>query len=79
KEKKSINSSFFSKLSNNNNKNNNKHPISAKSTLNKNTKKYNIGKIIQKPKNILKKNLSIENNNKKPKQAINKIQQKEKS
>ena len=78
KEKKSINSSFFSKLSNNNNKNNNKHPISAKSTLNKNTKKYNIGKIIQKPKNILKKNLSIENNNKKPKQAINKIQQKEK-
>ena len=61
-----------------NNKNNN-HPVSAKSTLNKNTKKYSIGKIInQRPKNILKKNLSIENNNKKPKQSINKIPPKDK-
>ena len=75
KEKKSVNSTIFSKL---NNKNNN-HPVSAKSTLNKNTKKYSIGKIInQRPKNILKKNLSIENNNKKPKQSINKIPPKDK-
>ena len=81
KEKKSINSSYLSKINNKNNK----HPLSAKSMNNKNAKNNNIGKAnIQKPKTVAKKNSSIDNNsnknnnNKIPKQFTNKIQSKEK-
>ena len=75
-EKKSINSSYHSKINNKNNK----HPLSAKSISNKNSKNNNNVKLNgQKPKTVAKKNQSIDNKiNKIPKQFPSKIQNKEK-
>jgi len=75
-EKKSINSSYHSKANNKNNK----HPLSAKSISNKNSKNNNNAKLNnQKTKTVAKKNQSIDiKNNKIPKQFPNKIQNKEK-